>query len=169
MPTPDQLERYLHEHVPLSRHMGLRVHSATPECVEIALPLAPNVNPHGTIFGGAQAATCLVGGWMILFAAFQRAGIDAAVVGKEAHCEFLAPATGDCVAVTTCTAVDLDALLTRFEEQGRARQELITVIRNGSVEVARHRGLYTALRHAGATASSSSSSADPHVPRKSAA
>ena len=46
--------------------LGLRVHSATPECVEIALPLAPNVNPHGTIFGGAQAATCLVGGWMIL-------------------------------------------------------------------------------------------------------
>ena len=37
MPTPDRLERYLHEHVPLSRHMGLRVHSATPECVEIAL------------------------------------------------------------------------------------------------------------------------------------
>jgi thioesterase domain-containing protein len=69
MPTADQLERYLHQHVPLSRHMGLRVHRAVPECVEITLPLAPNVNPHGTIFGGAQAATCLVGGWMILFAA----------------------------------------------------------------------------------------------------
>lgn len=164
MPSADELERYLHQHVPLSRHMGLRVHSATRERVEIALPLAPNVNPHGTIFGGAQAAACLVGGWMILHAAFARAGMPAQIVGKEARCEFLAPATSDALVVTTCEAAELDALLARFTEHGRARQELLTVVRVGETEVARHRGLYTALRHA----VPASPPADSH-PRKSAA
>ena len=164
MPTADELERYLHQHVPLSRHMGLRVHIATRERVEIALPLAPNVNPHGTIFGGAQTAACLVGGWMILYAAFARAGIPAQIVGKEARCEFLAPATRDCLVVTTCESGDLDALLARFAEQGRARQELLTVIRCGETEVSRLTGLYTALRHAPAA----TPPADSHS-RKSAA
>jgi thioesterase domain-containing protein len=170
MPTADELERYLHAHVPLSRHMGLRVHAATPDRVEIALPLAPNVNPHGTIFGGALAASCLVGGWMILFAAFARARIPAQIVGKEARCEFLAPATGDCRVVTACEPAVLDALLGRFGEHGRARQELLTVVRLGEIEVARVQGLYTAMRHAAAPAAASPapSSPDPHA-RKSAA
>ncbi len=145
--------------------MGLRVHIATRERVEIALPLAPNVNPHGTIFGGAQTAACLVGGWMILYAAFARAGLPAQIVGKEARCEFLAPATHDCLVVTTCEGGELDALLTRFAEQGRARQELLTVIRCGETEVSRLHGLYTAMRHARAV---SSPPADPNA-RKSAA
>lgn len=165
MPNADELERYLHQHVPLSRHMGLRVHSATRERVEIALPLAPNVNPHGTIFGGAQTAACLVGGWMILFAEFARASLPAQIVGKEAHCEFLAPANRDGLVVTTCAAPELDALLARYAEHGRARQELLTSVRVGDVEVSRLRGLYTAFTHA---ASASSPSPDPHA-RKSVA
>jgi thioesterase domain-containing protein len=166
MPTANELEAYLHTHVPLSRHMGLRVHSATRECVEIALPLAPNVNPHGTIFGGAQTAACLVSGWMLMHASFARAGIPAQVVGKEAHCEFLAPATGDCLVVTTCEAAELDTLMTRFTQYGRARQQLLTIVRLGGIEVSRLQGLYTAIGHA---ASSPSSNPDSSQPRKSAA
>ncbi|MGH8516772.1 MAG: YiiD C-terminal domain-containing protein [Panacagrimonas sp.] len=143
--TAAELEAYLHANIPLSRHMDLRVRSATRDRLELALPLAPNVNPHGTVFGGALAATGLVGGWMLLHAAFTRAGLSIQLVGKEGRCEFLAPGTADCVAITTCPTADLDALLARFAERGRARQELLTVIRIGEVEVARHHGVYTAL------------------------
>jgi hypothetical protein len=69
--------------------------------------------------------------------------------------------------VTTCSAADLEALIARFAEQGRARQELLTVIRCGPVEVARHRGLYTALRHAVSTPASAPPA--PSTARKSAA
>lgn len=150
MPTAAELETYLHENIPLSRHMDLRVRSATPDRLELVLPLAPNVNPHGTVFGGALAATGLVGGWMLLHAAFMRAGMSVQLVGKEGRCEFLAPATHDCVATTTCESGDLDALLARVVERGRARQELLTIIRVGEVEVARHHGVYTALPAHGA-------------------
>lgn len=151
--------------------MGLRVHHASRERVEIALPLAPNVNPHGTIFGGAQTAACLVGGWMLMFDAFARAGVSAQVVGKEARCEFLAPAAGDCLVVTTWEQADIDSLLARFAENGRARQPLLTVVRYGDVEVSRLQGLYTAIGHAAAATSHPSSPTDSSSsqPRKSAA
>ena len=164
MPTADELERYLHANIPLSRHMGLRVRCAERERLELTLPLAPNVNPHGTVFGGAQAATGLVGGWMLLHAAFARAGVSVQLVGKEGRCEFLAPATADCVAVTTCEGADLDALLARFAEKGRARQQLLTVIRVGETEVTRHHVVFTALPQA-----ASPSSTDTHHSRKSVA
>lgn len=161
MPAADELERYLHTNIPLSRHMGLRVRAAERERLELALPLAPNVNPHGTVFGGAQAAVGLVGGWMLLYAAFARDGISVQLVGKEGRCEFLAPATADCVVVTTCSGADLDAMLDRFHAKGRARQEVLTVIRVGDLEVTRHHGVYTALP---------SSPAESHPPsRKSVA
>lgn len=142
---PEELDQYLYRHIPLSLHMGLRVIEADPECLRVRLPLAPNVNPHGTVFGGALAALGLVGGWMLLHSAFQRAGIDAQLVGKQGNCDFLAPATGDCIAETRCTPAELDALLAQFRERGRARHSVTTVIRVGEREVARHVGVYTAL------------------------
>lgn len=142
---PEELDDYLHRHIPLSRHMGLRVIEAQAQRLRVYLPLAPNVNPHGTVFGGALAAVGLVSGWMLLYAAFRRAGLEAKLVGKEAQCAFLAPADSDCIAETTCEPVALDALLARFRTAGHARHALDTVIRVGEREVARHHGVYTAL------------------------
>lgn len=139
------LDTYLYRHIPLSLHMGLRVLDAEPGRLRVHLPLAPNVNPHGTVFGGALAALGLVGGWLLLHTAFQRAAVDAQLVGKQGSCDFLAPATGDCVAETLCTSAELDALLAQFRERGRARHTVTTVIRVGEREVARHLGVYTAL------------------------
>lgn len=144
--TAEELERYLHEHLPLSRHMDLRVRIAERERLVLHMPLGPNVNPHGTVFGGALAAVGLIGGWMLLHAAFARGGLGSKVVGKECRCEFLAPATSDCVVETYCPGAELDDLLAYFRKHRRARQALTTVIRVGAVEVARHHGVYTALR-----------------------
>lgn len=144
--TADELERYLHANLPLSRHMDLRVRSAERERLVLHMPLAPNVNPHGTVFGGAMAAVGLIGGWMLLHAAFARAGLESKVVGKEGRCEFLAPAISDCVVETHCPGAELDALLAYFRKYRRARQALTTVIRVGPLEVTRHHGVYTALQ-----------------------
>lgn len=143
--SPDQLDAYLHQHIPLSRHMGLHVLDAQPLRLRVHLPLAPNVNPHGTVFGGALAALGLVSAWMLLYLAFQRAGVEVKLVGKQGQCDFLAPADGDCIAETACAAADLDTLLAQFAARGRARHSLTTVIRVGDREVARHLGVYTAL------------------------
>jgi thioesterase domain-containing protein len=103
------------------------------------------VNPHGSVFGGALTALGLVGAWMLLFASFAREGLDVKLVGKQSRCDFLAPATGDCIAETRCAPEALRELFAAFRERGRARQALDTLIRVDGVDVARHHGVYTAL------------------------
>lgn len=139
------LQAYLHQHIPLSRHMGIRVLEVDDARLRVQLPLAPNVNPHGTVFGGALSALGLVSAWMLLFAAFERAGLPVKLVGKQGQCEFLAPAEGDCIAHTELVPAERDALFAQFRERGRARHTVITRICVGEREVARHTGVYTAL------------------------
>lgn len=143
----EDLNRYLHTHIPLSVHMGMEVVALEPARLQVQLPLRPNLNPHGTVFGGALAALGLATGWMLLHAAFARAGLATKLVGKQSECLFLAPASADCIAEAHCAEAELELLMARFREQGRARQELETIIRVGAVDVARHRGVYSALAH----------------------
>ncbi len=146
---PETLDAYLHAHIPLSRHMGLRVLHLDDHRIRVGLPLAPNVNPHGSVFGGSLAALGLVSAWALLHVSFEQAGLPVRLVGKQGQCDFLVPAAGDCVAETH--AEDFDNLFASFRRLGRARQALITTIRVGALEVARHRGLYTALTPRSAT------------------
>lgn len=145
--TLQDLNLYLHAQIPLSVHMGMEAVLLEPTRLQVRLPLAPNVNPHGTVFGGALAALGLVTGWMLLYAAFVRADCAVKLVGKQGDCSFLAPATGSCMAEARCADLDLDRLIARVRQQGRARQEIETIIRVGEIDVARHRGVYSALTH----------------------
>jgi hypothetical protein len=49
------LEQYLHEHIPLSAAMGVKVVQADPQCVVLTAPLAPNINHRDTVFGGSAS------------------------------------------------------------------------------------------------------------------
>tara|TARA_R110000787_G_scaffold6770_20_gene23572 strand:+ start:1364 stop:1804 length:441 start_codon:yes stop_codon:yes gene_type:complete len=143
--TTSNLNRFLHTHIPLSAHMGMKVLALEAGRVQIHLPRARNLNPHGTVFGGALTALGLVSGWSLVYSAFERAGVPTKLVGQRSECEFLAPATGDCSSETCCDEKELQALIKRFRDGGKARIELATSIRVGNIEVARHQGVYAAL------------------------
>lgn len=142
----DQINAYLHARIPLSVHMGMQVRLLEPDRVQVHMPLAPNVNPHGTIFGGALGAIGLAAGWLLLHASFERNGVAAKLVGQRSECVFIAPATADCIAECVCAPAELDRLLSAFAERGRARTTLETVIRVGQQDVVRHSGIYVALK-----------------------
>lgn len=143
----EDINGYLRAHIPLSVHMGMEVVVLEPARVHVRMPLAPNVNPHGTVFGGALAALGLLSGWVLLHAAFARADLAVKLVAKHSDCRFLRPASGACIAESCCAQRDLDLLMAQWREHGRARQELETIIRVESLDVARHRAVYSALAH----------------------
>jgi thioesterase domain-containing protein len=58
-----ELQRYLHERIPLSRAMAVEVRAATAEGVEIYAPLAPNINHRDTVFGGSASAVAILTTW----------------------------------------------------------------------------------------------------------
>jgi thioesterase domain-containing protein len=93
------LERYLHQQIPLCAAMGVRVRMATPERVQLAAPLAPNVNHNETVFGGSAAALATLCARALLPLRTAGAGLQARLVIQRSSIEYEQPIPGDFEAV----------------------------------------------------------------------
>jgi thioesterase domain-containing protein len=142
--TPDALTAYLHEQIPLTRAMDLRVLRSEAGLAEISAPLAPNRNPHHTVFGGSLATLGIVCGWLLLNQALAAEGLDAQLVVHNSDCEFIAPADDTFVATTTMPLEEWPRFLAMLRRRGRARITVVTEIRVRDQRVLEHRGSYVA-------------------------
>ena len=98
--TPQDLESYLHQRIPLSRAMAVEARSATAEGVELFAPLAPNINHRDTVFGGSASAVAILAAWSALYVrmrAEQRAG---RIVIRRNKMSYERPITGDFTATS---------------------------------------------------------------------
>ena len=142
------IESYLHEHIPLSASMGVRVKVAMPERVELWLPLAPNVNHQRTVFGGSAAAAATLAAWTLLQLRLDRLKADdAQLVVQRSATEYKWPITGDFEAVCT---FDDEATWASFERalarRGRARLTVGARLIQEAREVVTFAGDFVALR-----------------------
>lgn len=119
------LERYLHRQIPLSAAMGVRVRVATPERVQLAAPLAPNVNHNETAFGGSAAALATLAAWTLLHVRLARVGLHARLVIQRSSMEYKQPIPGDFDAVCLLSdEVVWERFRTTLVRRGRARLTL---------------------------------------------
>jgi thioesterase domain-containing protein len=93
-----ELERYLHEHIPLSKTMGVAVHTASEDGVVLAAPLAPNINHRDTLFGGSACAAATLAAWTLIYARLRAAGIEGRVVIRSNTMHYDKPVDGDFLA-----------------------------------------------------------------------
>jgi thioesterase domain-containing protein len=121
-PLEFEIEQYLHSHIPLSKAMGIGVRLATPGRVELAAPLAPNINHHETVFGGSASAAATLSAWTLVYIGLMHAGVEAVTVIQRNAMSYEEPIHGDFMAV--CTLIDDSAwqrFLKTLERRGRAR------------------------------------------------
>jgi thioesterase domain-containing protein len=95
-----EVERYLHRNIPLSAAMGVRVGMALPGRVELAAPLAPNINHQATVFGGSASALAMLSAWTLVHIGLVHEGIGATTVIQRNAMRFQAPMLGDFTAVS---------------------------------------------------------------------
>ena len=93
------LENYLHEHIPLSKAMGVTVRSVSGEAVTLAAPLAPNINHRETVFGGSASALAILAAWSLLYVRLQAEGIGKRIVIHSNTMEYNKPMLGDFLAI----------------------------------------------------------------------
>jgi thioesterase domain-containing protein len=94
----DALTHYLHDNIPLSEAMALRVEPSAPGSLRMSAPHTPNRNPHGTVFGGSLATLAIAAGWTLLFDALEGEGLHVALVIQHFECDYLAPSAAEFVA-----------------------------------------------------------------------
>jgi thioesterase domain-containing protein len=90
-----ELERFIHEHIPLTRAMGVTVVSVGQDALLLGAPLAPNINHRETVFGGSASALAMLAGWGLLHVRLQDAGMSARLVIQRNHMEYERPIAGD--------------------------------------------------------------------------
>jgi len=142
-----EIEQYLHRHIPLSAAMGVRVRVATPERVELAAPLAPNINHHETVFGGSAAAIATLSAWTLVNLRLRLSEVSARLVIQRNAMSYDEPIHGDFTAV--CTLAD-EASWQRFvatiERRGRGRITMNAQLLYQARPVASFEGDFVALR-----------------------
>ena len=119
-----RLESDLHELIPISRAMAIRVERLTEDTLVLAAPLAANHNHAGTGFAGSLYAIASLAGWALLRTVFERRSLSPELVLGEGTMRYLRPATGDLAATARLPADEQSALIERVAAGQRARTEL---------------------------------------------
>lgn len=133
------LENVLHQDIPLTREMHMRVISWQGRQLRLHLPLAPNVNHKSTLFGGSLYCGAVLAGWGWLYLRLKEAGVeDGHIVIQEGQISYPLPVKNDAVAI--CDAPDdatWDRFLKMYARRGRARLTLNTrIVAEGSDDTA---------------------------------
>ncbi len=75
-----ELEQFLHEHIPLSKAIGIEVQESNAERVVLSAPLIPNINHQCTVFGGSASAVAILAAWALLYVRLRQAGLQSRLV-----------------------------------------------------------------------------------------
>jgi thioesterase domain-containing protein len=142
-----QLERYLHESIPLTRALGLKVIIASPERVLLECPLQPNINLHGTAFGGSIVALATLAGWLWIHVYMRERKQAPKLVISESNMQYLNPVQATFSAeLRAPDEATINAFTQTFDRRGSARIDLIVSVLSDGEEVGLFKGTYAALK-----------------------
>ncbi len=120
--SPFELERYLHEHLPLTSAMQVFVVSLQPGEVTLGAPLQPNINHKSGVFGGSAATLAITAAWSLVHMRMRAAGIAGQLVIQRNTMDFTLPMTSDFAARAFLPgAAAWPKFAQMFERRGRAR------------------------------------------------
>lgn len=145
--SPSELQQFLHRSVPLSHAMQVRVESVDAESLVLAAPLAPNLNQHGTVFGGSAAALGVLSAWSLLHVRLTRQDMPCKLVVQRGSTDYEAPMSGDFTATATlANAADWAHFVATFQAHGKARIRVQAVLCSGTRRAGLYSGEFVALR-----------------------
>lgn len=145
--SPVELERYLHEHIPLSRAMAVSVVSLEQDAVILRAPLAPNINHRETVFGGSASAVAILSAWALLHTRLLNENMTVRLVIQRNTMEYDLPVAGEFTARASLAQADeWPRFMRMLARKGKARIEATAVLEYAGQVVGRFAGEFVALR-----------------------
>jgi thioesterase domain-containing protein len=138
-------ERFLHEKIPLSLAMAVRVESHTAGALVLTAPLGPNHNHLGTAFGGSLGALALLAGYGLLWLEIEDP--DCHIVVRSSTLDYRRPVRGQLRAICHRPAEsELAHLRETFRRKGKARIHLRVDVVEDEVVCVAFEGVFVILR-----------------------
>ena len=145
--SPVELQQYLHRSIPLSQAMQVGVDAIEAQRLVLSAPLTPNLNQHGTVFGGSAATLGVLAAWSLLHTRLTAQAVHCTLVVQRSAMEYEAPMSGAFTATASLAAeADWDRFIAAFRSHGKARIPVQAVLRSGSQRAALFTGEFVAVR-----------------------
>jgi len=144
MTTP-ALAEYLYTHMPLSRSMAVSVVSASSTEVVLEAPLAPNLNVHGTMFGGSIATLALLAAWSVVHLRLEEEQFAGELVVSRSEIDYLRPVSGSARAIARLDGLDWDRFSRQLDRHGKARLTVTAQVLSNEQIAARMVGTFAAI------------------------
>ncbi|MEJ2105904.1 MAG: thioesterase domain-containing protein [Acidiferrobacteraceae bacterium] len=142
-----EIEQYLHQHIPLSRAMGVSVVSTRNGGVELSAPLEPNINHRDTVFGGSASALAILSGWTLIHLRLEDQGVHSRVVIQQNTVKYQKPMAEQFVAMAISPdPVDWDRFVEVLVRRGRARIRVLASLYCGGEITGKFEGVFVAFR-----------------------
>ena len=141
-----EAERFLHEKIPLTRAMGVRVVRHADGAFAIEAPVALNYNHLHTAFGGSINAVATLAGYAFLWLELRAADVE--IVVAESTIRFRAPVRETIRAI--CRQPDAETLAAfkaTLAEKGKARIALHVAVEENATTAAEFAGTFVAVRN----------------------
>lgn len=146
LPTTSDLEAYLHEHIPLSAAMAVRVDRVDADAVALWAPLAPNINHRDTVFGGSASALAILAAWSLVHAKLTAQGRSCRIVIQRNEIDYDAPLVGDFSAVARLAHHDAWERFVRvLDRRGRSRIAVTCTLTSEGIVGGRFAGSFVAI------------------------
>jgi thioesterase domain-containing protein len=141
-----RLQRYLLKQIPTTKALGASVAEASLEEILIVAPLTPNLNHHGTAFGGSVSAVAILSGWTLVYARLEAEGQFPGVVIQHNEIRYLKPIEGAFAARARLAQPEKwTYFLQGLSRHGRARTVIAVEVEGPRGISALFRGTYVAL------------------------
>lgn len=148
--TAHEIERHLHEHIPIARAFGVEVLDVGPAGVCLAAPIEPNLNHRMTAFGGSVTSVAMMAGWASVETRLQSEGRSAYTVIHQSSVRFDVPIESAFRAQPLRPTKEAwDRMCRSLERYGRGRVAIRVEVRVGDSLVALLEGSYVAIAQEG--------------------
>jgi len=146
MVKAEDLQKYLHEHIPISKAMGVEVLEATVNGVTLCAPLYPNINHRETVFGGSSTAVAILSAWSLLYLRLKCENITRHIVIQKSTMTYECPITG----TFTASSVIRDPaawfrFITMLRRKNRARMRVHSILHCNGRKVGELEGDFVAF------------------------
>lgn len=126
----DKVRSKLQTQVPLVQHMGVELVSYSPGHVVVEAPLEPNLNTHGTAFGGSLYCVATMCGWSLVHLTLLDAGFEPSVWVTGAEVTYSKPVKGPIRAVAQIDETARAHWVECYRQNNRVRADLEVEIYN---------------------------------------
>lgn len=148
IPTPAELEKYLHERIPLTNAMQVGASAVSADSVLLRAPLAPNINHRETLFGGSASTLAILAAWALVYVRLNNENISCRLVVQRNTMEYTKPVTGEFFARSSLAdPQDWPRFVKMLERKGKARLTVLSVLEFNGEEAGRLSGEFVGLKN----------------------